>query len=298
MPKAASSRTAIFYLVPALAVFTAFTLYPILGNFWISLFHDSFAGLSFAGFAHYQALATDGVFWQSVENSLLWVVGTLFFQFGLGYLIAWLIEEFLPLGKGLFRTLFFIPMVITPSVIAIVFTTILAPDYGLLSGVWQKVLPSVTFPAFLAQPSTVTWVLIAINVWQWTGFFVLLYVAGLGQIGSDIREAARLDGARPGAISRLIYLPMLRPTHLTLLLLGTIQALQQFPLVYLITSGGPDNASQIMGTYIFQQGFLYNHLGYASTIAVMLFILALGLAVLELTVSGGRFEIGGQGVQK
>ena len=293
-----SSRMAIFYIVPALAVFTAFTLYPILGNFWISLFHDSFAGLTFAGLSHYKALLTDGVFWQSLENSLVWVLGTLFFQFVLGYLLAWLIEEFLPVGKGLFRTLFFIPLVITPSVIAIVFTTILAPNYGLLSGVWQQLLPSIPFPALLGQLSTVTGTLIAINVWQWTGFFVLLYVAGLGQIGADIREAARLDGAGRGAMSRHIYLPMLRPTHLTLLLLGTIQALQQFPLVYLITSGGPDNASQILGTYIFQQGFIFNHLGYASTVAVALFLVALGLAVLELTLSGGRFEIGGQGVQK
>ena len=286
------------YIVPALAVFTLFTLYPIVANVGISFLHYSFSGMSFAGLANYRTLVSDPVFWQSVGNSLLWVVGTLAAQLTLGYLLAWLIEEFVPLGRGFFRTIFFLPMVITPSVISIVFSTIYSPDYGLLYGTWEHFLPNVAFPGFLSAPSLVTWSLILVNVWQWTGFFVLLYVAGLGQISSDIREAARLDGAKPGAVSRFVYLPMLRPTHLTLLLLGTIQALQQFPLVYLITNGGPDNASQIMGTYVFQQGFIYNNLGYASTVAVSLFVLALGLAVLELRVVGGRFEIGGQAVER
>ncbi len=279
------------YVVPAVAVFGLFTAFPLVENVLWSFYHVTLTGKDFIGTAHYRQLGSDPVFQTALVNSLLWIVLTIAAQMTLGYGLALLVEDHLVFGRGFFRTLFFVPMVITPSIISIVFTTLYAPSYGAVYGLWEALLPNLPFPGLLSDPNLVTFTLIGVNVWQWTGFFFLLYVAGLSQIPVEVREAARVDGAGFVPLSTRVYLPMLRPTHLTLLLLGTVQALQQFPLVYLITGGGPDNASQILGTDIFQEGFILNHLGYASTIATVLLILALVLVVLQLRLFGGRFTV-------
>lgn len=288
---ARTRSAALLYIIPALAVFGLFTAFPLVENVVWSFYHVTLTGKHFIGTQHFRQLATDPVFQTALFNSLLWIVLTLAGQMVLGYWLALLVEEYLVFGRGFFRTLFFVPMVITPSIISIVFTTLYAPSYGAFYGLWEKLVPQLAFPGLLSDPNLVTLTLIGVNVWQWTGFFFLLYVAGLSQIPVEVREAARVDGAGFLPLSTRVYLPMLRPTHLTLLLLGTVQALQQFPLVYLITGGGPDNASQILGTDIFQEGFILNHLGYASTIATVLLILALVLVALQLRVFGGRFTV-------
>ncbi len=288
---------AFWYIVPALVVLSAFTLYPVFGNLWLSFYRYTFAGATFLGLAQYGALSRDPVFWLSLENSLFWVVGTLVAQFAIGYVLAVLIEDHLPVGVQVFRTLFFLPMVITPTVIALVFNALLSPDYGGVYGVWLHVLPGVPFPTIFGNPNVATPAVIAVSVWQSTGFFMLLYVAGLSQIPQETREAAYLDGATTWGLNRYVYIPMLRPTHVTLLLLGTIQALQQFALIYLITDMGPANATQILGTYVFHQGFILNNLGYAAAVSIVLFVLSLVLVLVELKLAGGRFTIGGARVE-
>jgi len=275
----------------------AFTLYPVLGNLWLSFFHYTFSGATFLGLAQYGTLIQDPVFWLSLENTLLWVGGTLVAQFAIGYALAVLIEDHTPIGVQVFRTLFFLPMVITPTVIALVFNALLSPDYGGVLGVWLHVLPGVPFPILFGNPNLATVSVIAVSVWQSTGFFILLYIAGLSQIPQEIREAASLDGVTVVGLNRYVYVPMLRPTHITLLLLGTIQALQQFALIYLITDMGPANATQILGTYVFQQGFIFNNLGYAAALAIVLFVVSLTLVLVELKLVGGRFTIGGARVE-
>lgn len=277
----------IAYVLPALVMFGVFTAYPLVDNVVWSLYHVTLTGKHFVGLTHYAALFQDPVFAQAFKNSLLWIIGTLVLEMFFGYLLALLIEEYLILGRGFFRTLFFIPMVVTPTIISIVFSTLYAPNYGAIAGLWQSLFPGAGYPGFLSDPNLVNYTLIGINAWQWTGFFVLLYVAGLSQIPLEVREAALVDGATFYPYSARILLPMLRPTHITLIVLGTVQALQQFPLVYLITGGGPDNASQILGTDIFQEGFVLNHLGYGATIATVLLALALVLVLLQIRLLGG-----------
>ncbi len=179
-------------------------------------------------------------------------------------------------------------MVVTPSVIALVFTTIYAPDYGLLFGLFAALGLAGHFPAILGTPQWATMGVIAVNVWQWCGFFVLMYCVGIAQIDAEVLDAASIDGATGIARARLVIWPMLRATHVSLVVLGTIQALQQFPLIYLMTEGGPANASQTLATYIFQTGFEQNRMNYASMVAVVLFVLALLLVAVEYAVANGR----------
>jgi raffinose/stachyose/melibiose transport system permease protein len=277
----ASQIEAWAYVLPALALFLLFELYPILANLWASVSHPHGAPT----LARYAEAAGDPVFWIAVRNSVIWVVVSIATEIAIGFPLAVLIELGIPRGQSWFRTLLFLPMVVTPSVIALVFTTIYAPDYGLLYGVFQKLGLGGNFPAILGEPDFATYGVIAVNVWQWCGFFVLMYCVGIAQFDQEILDAAAIDGAVGFARVRYVIWPMLRATHVSLIVLGTIQALQQFPLIYLMTQGGPANASQTLATYIFQTGFDENRMGYASMVAVVLFVLALALVAVEYAIA-------------
>jgi multiple sugar transport system permease protein/raffinose/stachyose/melibiose transport system permease protein len=280
----ASRHEAWLYVIPALALFALFELYPIIANVLASL-HGAHGQ---ATLANYAQAAGDPVFWVALRNSIVWVVVSIAVEIAIGFPLAMLIELHIRRGRAVFRTLLFLPMVVTPSVIALVFTTLYAPDYGLLFGWFVDLGLADHFPAILGTPAWATLGVIAVNVWQWCGFFVLMYCVGIAQIDGELFDAAAIDGARGLARVRHIIWPMLRATHVSLIVLGTIQALQQFPLIYLMTEGGPANASQTLATYIFQTGFVENRMGYASMVAVVLFVLALALVAVEYAISSGR----------
>ena len=272
---------AVLYVLPAGILFAVFILEPIIANVVNSLADEH----GHAGFASYATAASDPVFWTALKNSLIWVGLSVVLEIIVGFTIAVLIELYLPRGRAIFRTLLFLPMVVTPSVIALVFTTLYAPDYGLLFGLFNALGIPGAFPALLGTPSTATIAIIIVNVWQWSGFFVLMYCVGIAGIDSELLAAAAIDGARGFTRIRAIIWPLCRGTTVSLVVLGTIQALQQFPLIYLMTQGGPANASQTLATYIFQTGFDENLMHYASAIAVVLFALALVLIAIEYTVA-------------
>jgi len=280
-----SPREAWLYVIPALALFALFEVYPIVANIVASL-RDAHGH---ASAANYEAAAADPVFWIALRNSILWVVLSIAAEIAIGFPLAVLIELHIGRGKPLFRTLLFLPMVVTPSVIALVFTNLYAPDYGLLFGWFVDLGLADYFPAILGTPSLASVGIIAVNVWQWCGFFVLMYCVGISQIDAELFDAAAIDGA--GGLTRVRHIiwPLLRATHVSLVVLGTVQALQQFPLIYLMTEGGPANASQTLATYIFQTGFVENRMGYASMVAVVLFVLALALVAVEYAISSGRW---------
>jgi ABC-type sugar transport system permease subunit len=280
---------ALLYVLPAAALFAVFIALPILANIGASLVGPH----GRLGAANYATAATDPVFRLALENSLLWVVVSLVFEIGIGFALAVLIELYLPRGRAVFRTLLFLPMVITPSVIALVFNTIYASDYGLLFGAFNALGLAGAFPALLGAPATATFAIIAVNVWQWSGFFVLLYCVGIAAIDREHLDAAAIDGARGWNRVRHIIWPLCRGTTVSLVVLGTIQALQQFPLIYLMTEGGPANSSQTLATYIFQTGFIEDQMHYASAVAVVLFVLALVLVAIEYRIAGGGLSLGG-----
>lgn len=277
----ASQAEAWLYVLPALLLFLLFELYPILANLWTSVALPKGG----ASLDRYAEAAGDPIFWLALRNSVIWVVVSIAAEIAIGFPLAVLIELGIPRARAWFRTLLFLPMVITPSVIALVFTTIYAPDYGLLYGLFHSLGLGGSFPAILGEPALATYGIIAVNVWQWCGFFVLMYCVGIAQLDREILDAAAIDGATGFARVRHVIWPMLRATHVSLIVLGTVQALQQFPLIYLMTQGGPANASQTLATYIFQTGFDENRMGYASMVAVVLFALALALIAVEYAIA-------------
>lgn len=282
------------YVFPCLALFAIFLVFPIVYNIWNSLSRETTAGTTSWSLQNYAQFATDDVFWMAVRNSLIWVVCTTLVQMALGFFIALLLERVIVRGRAIYRTILFLPMAITPTVIAIVFQNIYSPQYGLLFGFFQQFGLADRFPDLLGSLNIATYAVIAVNVWQWVGYYILLYSVGIANIDGELISAAEVDGARGWPRIRHIYFPLVRSTHLSLLILGPIQALQQFPLIYLMTGGGPANSTQVMATYIFQKGYVENDMHYSSAISIVLLVIALVIAGIELLATRGEFAIGGK----
>jgi multiple sugar transport system permease protein/raffinose/stachyose/melibiose transport system permease protein len=172
-------------------------------------------------------------------------------------------------------------------VVAIVWSQMYAPYYGIVQQYLKQVGLKLGI-ALLADPDTVIFALILVNIWQWTGFSMIMYVAGINNIPEDIFDAARIDGARGWALARNVIVPLVAPVTKSLLLLGIIGTLQTFPIVYLMTDGGPDHASEIFGTYIFKQGFVIGNLEYSAALSVIVLVLALVLSIVQIVAFGAQ----------
>jgi multiple sugar transport system permease protein/raffinose/stachyose/melibiose transport system permease protein len=281
------------FVLPALALFAAFIVYPMLYIARASLLDwNGLAAGTFVGLGNYVKLfAADEVFRKAIRNAVLWSVLTIVPQMLLGFALAALLNGPI-VGRNVYRAIFYLPAIVSPVVIGIIWQRIYNPFGGMLADVAHRSgLLWLSHP-YLADPKIATYSCIAVNVWQWTGFSMLLYLAGLQGLPGEVLEAAEVDGATPFQRIRQVVWPMLRPVHLTLILLGMIGALQTFALVFILTKGGPNNATQTLPTYIFQQAFTLQSLGYGSAVSVVLLAIALVSSLLQMRFLGSRFVVG------
>ncbi len=284
----------LFFMAPAMILFVVFVLYPIFYIFNASLYDwDGVNEAVFIGLQNYIEMFTDDrSFALSIRNSLYWTFLTIFPQMFLGFILAHTLTSGIPL-QNVFRIIFFMPAIVSPVVLGIIWQRIYAPFGGLLADVGLETGARFLIQPYLADPKIAIFSTIFVNVWQWTGFSMLMYVAGLQGLPGEVLSAAEVDGA--GALQRIVYivLPLLRHVHLTLILLGVIGALQTFALVYMLTKGGPNHATEMLPTYIFQKAFTLQSMGYASAVAVVLLLIALGASIFQVRALGSRFTIGG-----
>lgn len=286
----APRRTGASYLfvLPATVMFMAFVAYPVLWACIHSLRADgSRGGASALTLANYARALADPVFWVVLRNMALWGCITIPVQMAIGGTIAYMIERCTRRSRAFFRTMFFLPVVTSVSVVAIVWSQMYAPYYGIVQHYLQLI--GLNFSESpLGSPDTAIFALILVNIWQWTGFSMLLYIAGINTIPEDIFDAARIDGARGLTLAWRIVVPLLAPVSKSLVLLGIIGTLQTFPLVYLMTGGGPDHASEVFGTYIFRQGFVLNNTGYSAALSVIVLLLSLVLSMGQISGFGAQ----------
>jgi multiple sugar transport system permease protein/raffinose/stachyose/melibiose transport system permease protein len=283
-----------WFLAPAFVFFLFFILYPIIfvisGSFfsWSTLSEMKFTGLS-----NYLEIMTDRVFGITMRNAVLWFFITIFTQAAIGFFLAYVIEEKLINGRVFFRTLFFIPVVTSIVVIAIIWSNLYSPYNGPISNFLSKAGFRGPFN-FLGDVHNVIFALIIVNIFEWTGWSMAMYIAGLSEISVEMKEAALIDGVTGFPLIWRIYLPALSHVHKSLVMLGVIGSLQTFALIYSMTSGGPNSASEMPGTYIFRTGFTMQRMGYASAISTVILIFTLILTVFQMTIlKSGNLSIGG-----
>jgi multiple sugar transport system permease protein/raffinose/stachyose/melibiose transport system permease protein len=282
------------FLVPAFVFFFCFILYPIIFVITGSFFSwSTLSEMKFIGFKHYLDIAVDRVFWITMRNTVLWFFITIFIQATVGFFLAYIIEEKLIHGKLFFRTLFFIPVVTSVVVIAIIWSNLYSPYNGPIG----NFLSGIGIPGpfnFLGNVHTVIFALIAVNIFEWTGWSMAMYIAGLSEIPIEMKEAALIDGVTGFSLIRYIYFPVLSHVHKSLIMLGVIGSLQTFALIYNMTSGGPNSASEMPGTYIFRTGFTMQRMGYASAISTLILFFTLIITVFQMVaLKSGNLSIAG-----
>jgi multiple sugar transport system permease protein len=287
------ARWGLIFAAPAVFFFTIFFVYPLLWAGWISL-HDW--GLlntpTWNGLENYQRLFSDRQFWNSVgatiQYTLLTVVPIWLLAFGL----ALLFRRSFPLRRT-YLTLVYLPAVVSLTVWCLLFLLIYQPSYGLLTAVTRPLgFENVRWlnDLNLAMPS-----LALLSVIKGTPAYMVIYLAGLTSIPNDYYEAAAIDGAGPMQRTLYITLPIMRPVILYVSVLSILNAFQAFSPAYLLTQGGPGSATRLLPLFIYEQGFSYFRMGYASAASMVMFIALLLLTLFQFRFFGARSQTTGAG---
>lgn len=272
--------TAVSFTLPALILFGALVLAPILYALYVSLFNwGGFGSPSdYTGLDNYSRLAKDPVFLGDLWRGLLLVGFSVLVQLPFALAMAVLLNQKLR-GRAVYRMLFFAPYVLSEVITGVLFSMIFAPDAGLADRVLGSVGLDGLGGLWFADQSTVMPTLFLVMTWKYFGFHMMLYLAGLQGIPAELHEAARIDGAGAWQRFRYITLPLLGPTVRISAFLSVIGAIQLFDLVWVISQGGPDHASETMAITLFQFGFKRYEIGYASAISIALFLISLVFAL-------------------
>ncbi|MQA78898.1 MAG: ABC transporter permease subunit [Streptosporangiales bacterium] len=277
-------------LFPAIALSLLLVVFPILYALGLALSPTSATSLRFdqLTFETFRTMAADPVFWSSVRVTLLIYVGSLIPQLVLGIGIGYVLSREVPGGRYL-QTLVLVPSLTAAVVVGLVWLLIYDPTLG----VFNYLLGLVGIPAqdWLGDPDRVVWSLILVDVWHWTPLVALIVAAGIRNLPAEPFEAARVDGANSWQIALRIGLPLLRPVITVVALLRTVDLIRYFDTGYIMTQGGPLNASTTMNIYAYRKAFDELQLGFGSAAQLALFALVLLLAA-ALTWLRRRSELG------
>jgi multiple sugar transport system permease protein/fructooligosaccharide transport system permease protein len=281
---------AFLFVLPALLNFVVFRYLPILWAGRASLYQYSLLGgyRGFIGLDHYvRAVVDDAIFWKSMKATVLYVLGKVPLQVTLALALAVFVQRS-GLVMGAVRSAIFAPVVTSMIIVTLIWQMMYHPDQGLLNGVLRSVgLPPQPWHtgAKTALPS-----IIAMTVWKDVGFSMILLVAGLQGIPEEFYEAALVDGATRWQLFWQITLPLLRRTLLFVVVTQTIFAFQVFVPVYQMTKGGPVDATKVIVFYIYQQGFLFQDMGYASALSMIVLVLILIISVVQMRLLRSEVE--------
>jgi raffinose/stachyose/melibiose transport system permease protein len=282
------ARAGAIFIAPAAAFFSVFLLFPIVAV--ILLAFTSWNGfnineIAWNGVDNFRQLGSDDVFSTALGHTVIFVAVSTVALNVFGLLFAVLINTRVR-GHDFLRVAMFLPLGLAPVVTAILWQQILGP-YGMVNTLLIDTFHVRTTPiGFLGDPDVALWTVITAAVWQYSGFNMLLYYAGLQSLPTERLEAAAIDGAGAWARFRYVTLPFLRPVVAVVVVLNLIGGWKVFELVYVMTSGGPDRATEVLSTYLYQQAFSFNAVGYASSIAVVIIALATISALMRGRLAG------------
>jgi multiple sugar transport system permease protein len=283
--------TAYLFLSPWIIIFCIFTLYSLSFSFYLS-FHEwniLEPAKPFVGLENYIRLFQDEKFYQALWNTILFTGFGVPLGLVAGLLVALLLNTKVR-GQGLYRTLYYIP-VITPLVVsAVIWKWIYQGDYGLLNYYLLRLGLIKEKLLWLADPDLAMPALILMGVWGGVGGTMVLYLAGLQSIPEELYDAARVDGAN--GLQKLLYItvPLLAPTTFFILITSIIGSFQSFAHIYIMTGGGPLRRTTVIGYYLYEKGFRHFEMGYASAMAYVLFAIIFVFTLLQLRFTKGDVE--------
>ena len=280
------SRVALLFIAPNLLLLGLFVLLPLVQSVGLSLERtNGFGTGTFAGLDNYARLAGDPLFWRSLGNTLLFTLLTTPLSMGLGLGAALLLNGAIP-ARGVFRSILILPMSVSGVATALIGLLMFDENSGLLN----ELLRFVGLPAVSWQSGSVAAFasVVLVTLWWRVGFNMLIYLAGLQGLSTELQEAAKLDGAVGWQRLRWITVPLLGPQSFFLLIINVIYSFQVFDIVFVLTGGGPQDATSVLVTYAYQNGFVTRDQGYAAAIGVVLLLLALAFTAVRWRTSRSR----------
>jgi len=270
-----------WFLAPSALILGVFTLWPIVQALWMSLHNWSFLSRErpFVGGDNYAALLSDARFWNALRNTIVYTVATVPVQIALALGLAIALDRAIK-GRAFLRSAYFLPVISSLAIMAIVWAFLFDPDIGVVSS-WLAALglPRI---AWLREPGTAMLAVVIVGIWKTLGFNTVIILAGLQGVSREQHEAASLDGANGRQRFRHVTIPGLRQTLLFVVVISVIASLQVFDQVYVMTRGGPLYATETLVSYLYYQGFTLFQMGYASAISWVLFAGILVVSVIQL----------------
>jgi raffinose/stachyose/melibiose transport system permease protein len=267
----------LMFVIPALLFYGTFNVVGIVRTFYYS-FMD-WKGISvnktFIGFENYVVLFKDTIFWNAMKNNLIMIVVSIFIQLPGALILAILINMNLK-GTKFFRTVFFMPMLLSTVATGIMWVLFYDPNFGLLSKLFQAI--GIATPKAFLQGSSALPSILFVICWQFIPFYMIIIKAGMTNISESVYEAARIDGANAWQRFWKMTLPLLVPTLRSAAVLQIVGSLKYFDLFYVMMGGSPNASTELMATYMYKKGFTEFQMGYASAVAATMFLICAVIA--------------------
>jgi ABC-type sugar transport system permease subunit len=284
----------ILFLIPAAVILIVFMAAPMVNAILLSF--QSWNGMSPAtwiGTTNYEELVQDRLFWSSLGNTAYFTLAAVIFQTAIPLLVANLLNSGIR-GSTVFRSLYFMPVIISLAVSGLLWSMIYEPNFGVLNSMLRSL--GLGTQLWLADKRLVMPCIILVSIWQSLGFYLVIYFAALQSISQELYEAASIDGANAWHRLRFVTIPMLRPVMILVVVLNTINGVKVFDQIWVMTAGGPNHASDTLGTYLYSQAFgtqgsANPQLGYATAIAIIILVVSLVLSIVQIRLGqAGEFE--------
>lgn len=288
--KRSTAIAATVFLIPVFFFILIFILYPIFNSFWLSL-HD-WNGISsnkaFSGLDNWKTLVTDVVFYKSFLNNILIVILSIAIQLPIAMALAFLLDSG---GKKLnfLKMVYFLPMLMSSVAVGFLFKYTYDPQFGLISAV-STMFGGEGMVDLLGNPKIAIYAVITVICWQFIPFYMVYFLAAFSSLPVEIYEASVIDGATHGQYFWRVALPCMKGSVKSAAVLSLVGSLKYFDLIYVMTQGGPNGATELMATYMYKNAFQTMKMGYGSTIASGMFIVITLISLLTLKALNGKEE--------
>lgn len=286
-----SRMIAALWAAPAVIVILMLLYYPLVQNLRLSFLQWSVFSPDekFVGLSNYRKAFNDPIFWIAVRNNLAYAAVSLVVQVGFGLALAALLDRFVK-GKlqAFFRSIYFLPATISITVTGVLFAFVYHPGVGILNSALRFLGLENLETVWLGDQSTAIWAVIAMSQWQWTGYVAALLLVAIQRIPTELYEACTLDGAGRVREFFTITVPLTRDMVAIMSIVTISNAFLVFNEIVAMTNGGPNNATQVLGTMIYQNAFVNDNMGYASAIATLVLVITVIIGVAQLIYTGRK----------
>ena len=272
---AARQRAGFWFVLPAFLVYLLFFGVPFVATIWLSFTEWNGVGQpAFTGIDNYLRLSGDSAMWASLGNNVIWVIIGTVAPVLIGLIIAVMLWSDAR-GSMTYRTIYFLPVVLSPVVIGIIWGWIYNPLFGLLNTGLRTVGLGNLAIGWLGESETALYAVLVTAIWSYLGFCIVVLFAGLQKVDPELVGAARIDGANARQRFRHVIIPQIRPVLTMVIVYTVIGGFNVFDVVWVMTSGGPNNASEVIATYTYEIAFRGNEYGYGATLSMVMSVLSL-----------------------